>query len=90
MSIQGTRFYTTPITEAITISAADGVIQTTLTVVSGTCEILGNFLFQGNQSQAITLAAGTSLTLSGSSPGGPIDGLTITPSDGTTNIIMYF
>jgi hypothetical protein len=86
---QSTRFYTKAITSAITINEADNVEQVSIYVVSGTCSVAGNFFFENDAPGPISLSAGQSLTLSGKA-GAPIDGITLTPAGGTTNVIMGF
>lgn len=77
--------FTKPITTAITINDSDNVVSFTLIVESGTCEVLGSGKFQGGSSSPITLTAGQSFTKM--APAGfVLDGYTITPSGGTTNI----
>jgi hypothetical protein len=84
-----TRFYTKTKTTAFTITSADGVTRMSLDVVSGTCDIEGNFAFQGDASGPVTLSAGKTGLVTALSPDTPIDGVTVTPS-GTINVLMSF
>ena len=87
-----TRIHTRALTTALTISISKGppVLRATLIVESGTCTILGNFDYDGVASTPISLAEGQVDTIFANGPNAGLDGLTITPVGGTTNIQLAF
>lgn len=87
-----TRIHTRPLTTPLTISIAKNppVLRATLIVESGTCSVIGNFDYDGVASSAITLTAGQVDTVFANGPNAGLDGLTITPIGGTTNIQLAF
>lgn len=90
MPIQSTRFYTGSKNSTFTVNVVDNVMQLTLKVNPGaSCTVLGNYLFDGEGSSAISLSEGDTLTLSGK-PGAPLDGLSISPSGGDVIVVMEF
>lgn len=89
MAVNATKFFTKGITAELDISEGDNVQELTLSVESGTCSITGTRAFNGMDSEAIVLAAGESLTLSSHGQNDPLE-VTITPTGGTTNVIIKF
>lgn len=86
---QQTTYHTRPLTTALVISRADYAKFISALVISGTCSIVGNAKFKDVDSSATVFSAGQSFTIEGENQGAPIDGITITPSGGTTNILVH-
>lgn len=87
---QVTRVFTGSFSTAFTISKDDNVTEISLKVGSGaTCNVQGNFRFQGADSTAASLSEGDTLTLSAKSQS-PLDGITITPSGGSVLVVITF
>jgi hypothetical protein len=84
-----TGVHTRTITGPIVISKDDNVKQISISVISGTCTVLGSMKFQNEESDPITLGAATtpSLTIPATS-GGALDGITITPTGSAIIIVM--
>jgi hypothetical protein len=77
-------------TGSLSISSSDGVTQMSIQAnPTSSCEILGNFPFQGNTSTAIVLSNGESVTLTAPT-NSPLDGITITHVSGTVDILIGF
>lgn len=87
-----TRIHTRALTTALTISIAKDppVLRATLIVESGTCTVIGNFDYDGVASSSISLTAGQVDTIFANGPNAGLDGVTITPVGGTTNIQLAF
>lgn len=85
---QLTRFHTRALSSELQINAADNAILISGVVQSGTCTVLGSAKFKGVDSDAITLSEGETFNLTSENQGAPIDGVTITPSGGTTNLLI--
>lgn len=89
----GTRVHTRSLTTALTITNGENkppVLRATLIVESGTCTVLGNFDYDGVASSAISLSTGQVDTIFANGPNAGLDGITITPVGGTTNIQLAF
>lgn len=85
------RFYTNTYSDgnALTIVEDNGMSQVTLSVISGTCTIQGNYKLGQQLSGPITLPEGANITLSSRGPGTPLDGIIITPSNpGSVGIVL--
>lgn len=86
-----TRFFTETYTngESVTVNESDGFSQLTLTVLSGTCTIQGNYRWQATNPGPISLSSGRTITLSSRGPGSPLDGITITVSNpGSVGLLL--
>ena len=85
------QFFTTTLNngDIFTISRADGAQMVSIEPNAGsTADFLGNLPFQGNAPSAIELGANQILTISSSTPTSPLDGITITCTSGTVDIIV--
>jgi hypothetical protein len=84
------RFYTTTLSSGtFTVSASDGAIMISIQAnASSGCTILGGTTFKGQQSSAFTLSDGQGLTLTAENGSNPLDGLTITRTSGTIDIVV--
>lgn len=77
-------------TGSISFASGDGVTQLSIQANdSSSCEILGNFPFQGMSSTAIVLSNGESVTITAPT-NSPLDGVTITWVSGTVDILIGF
>ena len=73
----------------ISISYTDEVLQLSLQAnSSSSCNVSGNFTFQGTPSSNVTLSNGEGLTLTALSLNSPLDGITVTWLSGTIDIII--
>lgn len=83
------RFWTKVLTSgSITISNTDFAYQVSVQANdTSSCTVSGNNIFQGIEPDNITLANGESLTLSAPT-NSPIDGITITWTGGTIDVII--
>lgn len=67
----------------------DYVLQLSFKVAeSSTCTFIGSAKFKGIASQAQTFSAGDGLSLISQNPQSPIEGITITCTSGTVNILI--
>lgn len=85
------QFYTTTLNngESLTIARADGAQMITVEPnSSSSATFLGNLPFKGNSPSAITLDANQILTISSSTPTSPLDGITVTCTGGTVDIVV--
>ncbi len=85
------QFYTTTLNngESLTIARADGAQMITVEPnSSSSATFLGNLPFKGNSPSAITLDANQILTISCSTPTSPLDGITVTCTSGTVDIVV--
>lgn len=85
------QFYTKTLNngETLTIARADGAQMVSVEPnSSSSATFLGNLPFQGNAPSAITLDANQILTISSSTPTSPLDGITITCTSGTVDIVV--
>ena len=92
MAIQvQSRFFTFPLTEALILVRSMNICNAvSILVVSGTLSVQGDMdLTPSMPSTPITLSAGQVINLPATS-GAPIDGVTLTPTGGTTNLLICF
>lgn len=88
------RFFTTTLTDStpLTISATDSAmfvsVQTDST--SGGANILGNLPFKGVASTSVALGVGQGVNLSALSVASPLDGITITRTSGSVDVVIGF
>lgn len=84
-----TKVWTGAITAAIVIASADGVVELSVLCSTGTCLITGaKSYFHGAAPSAITLAAGQSYNLRSANQGAPLDGITIEPVGGESQVMI--
>lgn len=85
------QFYTTTLNngESLTIARADGAQMITVEPnSSSSATFLGNLPFKGNSPSAITLDANQILTISSSTPTSPLDGIIVTCTSGTVDVVV--
>lgn len=85
------QFHTTTLNngESLTIARADGAQMITVEPnSSSSATFLGNLPFKGNSPSAITLDANQILTISSSTPTSPLDGITVTCTSGTVDVVV--
>lgn len=85
------QFYTTTLNngESLIIQRADSAQMVSVEPNgSSSATFLGNLPFKGIEPSAITLGANQILTISSSTPASPLDGITITCTSGTVDIIV--
>ncbi len=74
--------------ESFAIVENDGIAQASIIILSGTCQVQGNYRLGTEDSTPFTLTAGMPVTLSSRGPNAPIDGVTITAGNpGTVAIV---
>ena len=86
------RFFTTSLTSGTFLVAADqgASLLSVQPQDSSSCTILGGIAFNGLQPSAINLSNNNALTLTSASPNSPLDGITITWTAGTIDIIVGY
>lgn len=86
------KFFTTSLTSGtFVVSASEGAsLLSVQPQDSSSCTILGGIPFNGLQPSAITLSNNNALTLTSASPNSPLDGITITWTSGTVDIIVGY
>jgi hypothetical protein len=87
------RFFTTTLTSgSLAISSVDGAMFVSVVTdsTSGSATVSGNFPFKGLTSTAVPLGAGQGINISALSPASPLDGITITWTGGTVDILVGF
>lgn len=86
------KFFTTTLTSGtFVVGAAQGASLLSIQPQdSSSCTILGGIAFNGLQPSAITLSNNNALTLTSSSPNSPLDGITVTWTAGTVDIIVGY
>lgn len=85
------RFYTTTLTSgSLSIAFNDGAMFVSVQTdsSSGGANILGNLPFKGLQPSAVSLGAGQGINISALSPASPLDGITITWTSGSVDILI--
>lgn len=85
------QFYTTTLNngDTLTINKADGAQQISVEPnSSSSATLLGNLPFKGQNPSAIILDANQILTISSTSPTSPLDGIVVTCTSGTVDIIV--
>ena len=76
----------------LVINQSDGVMFLSVQsdATTGSCTILGNLPFQGLTPATVTLSAGQGINLSALTPVSPLDGITITRTAGTVDVLVGF
>lgn len=85
------QFYTTTLNngDVFTINRVDSAQMVSIEPnTSSSADMIGNLPFKGVNPTSITLNAGQILTISAPSPTSPLDGITITCTAGTVDIIV--
>jgi len=85
------QFYSTTLNngDVFTISRADGAQMVSIEPnTSSSATFLGNLPFKGQSPTAVALDANQILTITSSTPTSPLDGITITCTSGTVDIIV--
>jgi hypothetical protein len=76
-------------TGTFVIAAANNVLLLSFkTSSAGSCTMIGTGTYDGQASTAMTFGASDGLTLTSQNPTSPLDGITITNTGGTVNIII--
>lgn len=88
------RFFTKQLNagETITLGITDGAMFISIQneSTSGASSVLGNIPFKNLQPSIVSLSAGQGVNISALSPASPLDGLTITCTAGTTDVLIGF
>jgi hypothetical protein len=86
------KFFTTTLTTGtFVVAASQGAsLLSVQPKDSSSCTILGGIAFNGIQPSAISVSNNNALTLTSSSPSSPLDGITITWTAGTIDIIVGY
>jgi len=86
------KFFTTSLTSGtFVVAASQGASLLSIQPQdSSSCTILGGIPFNGLQPSAISVSNNNALTLTSSSPSSPLDGITITWTAGTVDIIIGY
>jgi hypothetical protein len=86
------RFFTFTLTSGtLSISQNDGAMFLSVQCSdSSSCTIAGNQPFKNLTSTAVTLSSGQGINLSAVSPASPLDGITVTYSSGSIDILVGF
>jgi hypothetical protein len=86
------KFFTTTLTTGtFVVAASQGAsLLSVQPQDSSSCTILGGIAFNGIQPSAISVSNNNALTLTSSSPSSPLDGITITWTAGTIDIIVGY
>lgn len=86
------KFFTTSLTTGtFVVAAAQGASLLSIQPQdSSSCTVLGGIAFNGLQPSAITISNNNALTLTSASPNSPLDGITITWTAGTIDIIVGY
>jgi hypothetical protein len=86
------KFFTTTLTTGtFLVAASQGAsLLSVQPQDSSSCTILGGIAFNGIQPSAISVSNNNALTLTSSSPSSPLDGITITWTAGTIDIIVGY
>lgn len=84
-----TKIWTGEIAAAMMIDEADRVVEVSVLCTSGNCTIKGaKTYFKNVPPSIVTLGPGQTFNLRAANQGAPLDGLTIEPIAGVTQIIM--
>jgi len=76
---------------SITISQTDGVMFLSVQcATSSSCTVLGNLPFKNLTPATVTLSAGQGINLSALTPISPLDGITITNTSGSVDVLIGF
>ena len=86
------KFFTTSLTSGtFVVAASQGASLLSIQPQdSSSCTVLGGIAFNGLQPSAITISNNNSLSLTSSSPSSPLDGITVTWTAGTIDIIVGY
>lgn len=86
------KFFTTSLTSGtFVVAAAQGASLLSIQPQdSSSCTVLGGIPFNGLQPSAIAVSNNNALTLTSASPNSPLDGITITWTAGTVDIIIGY
>jgi len=88
------RFFTQTLSagQNISIGITDGAMFISIQNESttGASTVLGNIPFKGVNPTAVSLSAGQGVNISALSPQSPLDGLTISCTAGTTDVLIGF
>lgn len=85
------QFYTTTLNngDVLTIDRADGAQQVSIEAnTTSSATFLGNLPFKGQSPTAVVIDAKQILTVTSNTPTSPLDGITITCTSGTVDIII--
>lgn len=84
-----TRNYTSG--ETLSVNTENNVMQLSLKVLTGTCQLKGNAKFGNAESENIQLGTGEPVVFTGYGPNAPLEGITITPdADSTVRVILHY
>ena len=86
------KFFTTSLTSGTFLvdSSSGASLLSIQPQDSSSCDVLGGIAFNGIQPSAISISNNNALTLTSSSPSSPIDGITVTWTAGTIDIIVGY
>ena len=86
------KFFTTSLTSGtFVVAASQGASLLSIQPQdSSSCTVLGGIAFNGLQPSAITISNNNALTLTSASPNSPLDGITVTWTAGTVDIIVGY
>jgi hypothetical protein len=86
------KFFTTSITSGtFVVAATQGASLLSIQPQdTSSCTVLGGIAFNGLQPSAITISNNNALTLTSASPNSPLDGITVTWTAGTVDIIVGY
>jgi len=86
------KFFTTSLTSGTFLvdSSSGASLLSIQPQDSSSCDVLGGIAFNGIQSSPISISNNNALTLTSSSPSSPLDGITITWTAGTIDIIVGY
>jgi hypothetical protein len=86
------KFFTTSLTSGtFLVEAAQGASLLSIQPQdSSSCTVLGGIPFNGLQPSAISISNNNALTLTSASPNSPLDGITVTWTAGTVDIIVGY
>jgi len=85
------RFFTTTLTSgSLSIGFNDGAMFVSVQAdpTSGSATVLGNLPFKGLTPSSVSLSAGQGINISALSPVSPLDGITITWTGGSVDIVV--
>ncbi len=79
-------------TGSLSINASDGAmfVSVQCDATTGACNVQGSIPFKGLSPNAVSLSAGQGVNISALSPASPLDGITITQTAGTIDILIGF
>ena len=86
------KFFTTSLTSGTFLVSADqgASLLSIQPQDSSSCTVLGGIAFNGLEPSAISISNNNALTLTSASPTSPLDGITVTWTAGTIDIIVGY